>query len=54
MPPAYPPEFRVRAVELAHERAKPIGQIAKELGIADSCLRNWLRQADIDQGHTRA
>jgi transposase len=51
MPSAYPPEFRARAVELARERAKPIAQIAKELGIADSCLRNWLRQADIDQGH---
>ncbi len=51
MPPVYPPEFRARAVELARERAKPIGQIAKELGIADSCLRNWLRQADIDPGH---
>ncbi len=50
MPSAYPPEFRARAVGLAREGAKPVSQIAKELGIADSCLRNWLRQADVGQG----
>jgi len=50
MPPPHPPEFRRRAVELAREGVKPISQIAADLGIADSCLRNWLRQADIDEG----
>ena len=50
MPPAYPLEFRQRAVELARERAKPLKQIAWDLGIAESCLRNWMRQADIDEG----
>ena len=39
-----------RAVELAREGVKPISQIAADLGIADSCLRKWLRQADIDEG----
>jgi transposase-like protein len=50
MPAAHPPEFRERAVALACERAKPIGQIAADIGISESCLRNWLRQADIDHG----
>ena len=50
MPPPHPPEFRSRAVELAREGVKPISQIAADLGIADSCLRKWLRQADIDDG----
>jgi len=50
MPPPHPPEFRRRAVELAREGVKPISQIAADLGIADSCLRKWLRQADIDEG----
>lgn len=50
MPKPHPPEFRQRAIELARERAKPIGQIAKDIGIAESCLRNWLRQDDIDRG----
>jgi transposase len=50
MPAPHPPEFRARAVELARERAKPIAQIAKDLGISEGCLRNWLHQADIDSG----
>ena len=50
MPTPYPPEFRRRAVELARERLKPISEIAKDLGIAESCLRNWLKQADVDEG----
>ena len=50
MPRAHPPEFRQRAVELARLREKPVGQIADDLGISDSCLRGWLKQADIDEG----
>ena len=50
MPRPHPPEFRQRAVELARLREKPVAQIAEDLGISDSCLRNWMAQADIDEG----
>jgi transposase len=50
MPRPHPPEFRQRAVELARSGEKPVSQIAKDLGISDSCLRGWLRQADVDDG----
>jgi transposase-like protein len=50
MPRPHPAEFRQRAVELARLGDKPVAQIAEDLGISDSCLRNWLRQADIDEG----
>lgn len=56
MPPPHPPEFRRRAVELARavdeqgQRLKPVAQIAKDLGISESCLRNWMHQADIEEG----
>lgn len=50
MPRPYPEEFRRRAVELARQRERPIGQIAAELGIAQSALHRWLRQADVDEG----
>ena len=50
MPAPHPPEFRRMAVELACEREKPIGQIARDLGISESCLRNWVNQADVDEG----
>jgi transposase len=50
MPRAHPPEFRRRAVELARSKEQPVSQIAVDLGISDSCLRGWLKQADIDEG----
>lgn len=50
MPRPHPPEFRQRAVELARMREKPVAEIADDLGISDSCLRNWMKQADLDQG----
>ena len=57
MPPPHPPEFRRRAVELAREvdehgnRRHPIGQLSRNLKISESCLRNWLAQADVDEGN---
>jgi transposase len=50
MPRPHPPEFRERAVELARERAKPIKHIALDLGISESCLRNWMAQSEIEDG----
>jgi transposase len=50
MPAPKSPEFRRRAVELARLGEKPIAQIAKDLGIAESGLRRWMKQADIDAG----
>lgn len=50
MPAPYPLEFRRRAVELVREGLKPISQIARDIGVSESCLRSWLRQADIDEG----
>ena len=50
MPAPHPPEFRRRAVELARLREKPIREIASDLGISESCLRNWMQRADIDAG----
>ena len=49
MPAPHPPEFRQRAIELAREGAKPVARIAKDLGISESCLRNWIAQADADE-----
>jgi transposase len=50
MPAAKPPEFRRRAVELARRGDVPIAQLAKDLGIAESGLRRWMKQADVDEG----
>ena len=50
MPAAKPPEFRRRAVELARRREQPVAQIAKDLGISESCLRRWMALDDVDAG----
>jgi transposase len=51
VPRPHPLEFRRRAVELARERTKPIAELAKDLGISESCLRGWVARADVDPGH---
>ena len=50
MPRSHPPEFRRRAVELARLREKPVAEVARDLGISDSCIRNWMAQAAVDDG----
>ena len=49
MPAPHPLEFRQRAVELARQGTTPVSKIAKDLGISDSCLRNWMHQAEADE-----
>jgi transposase-like protein len=31
-------------------REKPVAELASDLGISESCLRNWMAQADRDEG----
>ncbi len=51
--PPHPAEFRRRAIELASKRVKPIAEVAKDLRISESCLRNWVAQADADERGSR-
>lgn len=50
MPVAKPPEFRRRALDLV-AGGEPVIQIARNLGISESCLRRWMAQDDVDTGH---
>lgn len=38
----YTPEFREEAVKLVIETSLPIAQVAKELGIVEGTLGNWV------------
>jgi len=51
MPRAHPREFRDDVVAVARKGEAPIAEIAKDFGISESCLRNWLRVADVEDGH---
>jgi transposase len=43
-------EFKRDAVELVRSSGRPIAEIARELGIWDSTLGSWVKQARIDAG----
>ena len=46
----FTPEFKRDAVELVRTSGRPIAEIARELGIYDSTLGNWVKQDRIDRG----
>jgi transposase len=48
MPKPYPKEFREGALALVRD-GRPAAQVARELGIADSCMRNWIKQDQLDR-----
>lgn len=38
----YPAEFKAEAVKLALESARPVTQIARELGVNENTLHTWI------------
>ena len=52
MPAPYPKEFRDDVVRVAQNRepGTHLKQIAKDFGISESCLTNWIREADVEDG----
>ena len=50
VPAPHPKEFRDDVVAVARRGQAPIRQIAKDFGISESCLRNWLRAAEVEEG----
>jgi len=50
VPRPHPKEFRDDVVAIARQDETPIKQVAKDFGISESCLRNWLHQADVEDG----
>ncbi|WP_101632781.1 IS3 family transposase [Arthrobacter crystallopoietes] len=50
MPKPYPAEFRRDVVAVARKHEAPLAQIAKDFGISEATLHNWLKKADIEDG----
>ncbi len=48
--PFYPPEFKVEAVQLVQQRERSLPQIARDLGVSEQTLRNWVKRIEIDSG----
>ena len=45
----YPPEYPEQPVELARAGRSP-GSLAREFEPSEQTIRNWVRQADVDEG----
>ena len=56
MPKPYPKEFRDDVVRVARNRqpGQQLKQIAADFGISESCLTNWLKRADVEDGNAPA
>jgi transposase len=50
VPRAHPKEFRDDVVAVARKGGASIAEVAKDFGISESCLRNWLSKADVEDG----
>jgi transposase len=50
MPRPYPEEFRRDVVAVARRGEIPLTQVAKDFGISEGTVANWLRRADVDDG----
>ena len=46
----YPKEFRDDVVAVARKGQVPLTQIAKDFGISEGSLSNWMKQADVEDG----
>lgn len=51
MPKPYPQEFRDDVVAVARKGQAPLNQIAKDFGISEGCLHNWMKKADVEDGN---
>ena len=46
----FTPEFKAEAVRLAQVGDRSIGQVAIDLDLTETALREWVRRAEVDAG----
>jgi transposase len=47
-------EFKADTVQLVRTGGRKVSQVAQDLGLADSLVRTWVAQAEVDEGGGRA
>ena len=48
----YDPEFREGAVRIVRETGKPVAVVARDLGIHEGTLGNWVKKDRVEHGET--
>jgi transposase len=46
----FPPEYKAEVVELIRSTGKSVGQVARELDLTETAVREWVKRADLDAG----
>jgi transposase len=46
----FPPEYKAEVVELIRSTGKTAGQVARELDLTETAVREWVKRADLDAG----
>jgi transposase len=47
---SFSPEYKAEVVELIRSTGKTVGQVAKELDLTETAVREWVKRADLDAG----
>jgi transposase len=50
---SFTPEFKAEVVALVRQPGKTVAAVAREMGLTETAVRAWVKQADVDDG-TRA
>ncbi len=48
---AFTPDFKAEVVQLCAVGDRSIGQVAKDLALTETAVREWVRRAEIEAGH---
>jgi transposase len=46
----FPPEYKAEVVELIRSTGKTVGQVARELDLTETAVREWVKRAALDAG----
>jgi transposase len=48
---SFTPEFKADIVERCRRGDRSIGQVARDFDLTETAVREWVRQADVDDGN---
>ncbi len=46
----FTPEYKAEVARLVRESGKSAAQVARDMDLSESAVRNWVKQAEIDAG----
>jgi transposase len=46
----FTPEYKAEVVRLVRGGSKKAGEVSRDLGLTETSVRAWVRQAEIDEG----